>query len=68
MAMFGDMLYRMLAGGFFPIAFALLRDTLKTKRFIGRFGGAPSMALATLELTAGTIGRLYAATEARSMV
>jgi Protein of unknown function (DUF3147) len=66
--MFGELLYRMLAGGFFVTAFALLSDTLKPKRFAGLFGAAPSVALATLALTAGTKGRLYAATEARSMV
>jgi hypothetical protein len=66
--MFAQMLFKMLAGGLFVTPFALLSDTLKPKRFAGLFGAAPSLALATLALTAGTEGRLYAATEARSML
>jgi|ERR1700758_279977 Protein of unknown function (DUF3147) len=66
--MFAQMLFRMLAGGLFVTAFALLSDTLKPKRFAGLFSAAPSVALATLALTAEAKGRLYAATEARSML
>jgi heme/copper-type cytochrome/quinol oxidase subunit 4 len=66
--MFARMLFRMLAGGFFVSVFALLSDTLKPKRFAGLFGAAPSVALTTLALTAATKGRLYASTEARSML
>jgi hypothetical protein len=66
--MFAQILFRMLAGGLVVTAFALLSDTLKPKRFAGLFAAAPSVALATLALTAGTKGRLYAATEARSML
>jgi hypothetical protein len=63
-----QMLFRMLAGGLFVSFFALLGDMLEPKRFAGLFGAAPSVALATLALAAGTRGHLYAAVEARSMV
>ena len=66
--MFTQILFRMLAGGVFVTSFALLSDTLKPKRFAGLFGAAPSVALATLAVTAGAKGRLYAATESRSML
>jgi hypothetical protein len=48
--------------------FAALGDVLNPKSFAGLFGAAPSVALATLELTIAADGRLYAATEARSMI
>lgn len=63
-----DFLMRMVIGGLFVSAFALLGDILKPKRFAGLFGAAPSVALATLALTAATKGKPYAAIEARSMV
>jgi hypothetical protein len=66
--MFAQMLFRMLAGGLFVTTFALLGDSLKPQRFAGLFSAAPSVAPATLALTAGAKGRLYAATEARSML
>jgi hypothetical protein len=49
-------------------AFATLGDVLKPKSFAGLFGAAPSIALATLGLTIVANGKMYAATEARSMV
>jgi hypothetical protein len=48
--------------------FAALGDALKPKSFAGLFGAAPSIALATLGLTIAANGKMYAATEARSMV
>src|SRR6202451_2047782 len=63
-----EILLRMVIGGLFVTAFALLADVLKPKRFAGLFGAAPSVALATLALTATTKGKPYAAIEARSMV
>jgi hypothetical protein len=48
--------------------FALLGDLLKPKSFAGLFGAAPSIALATLALTAMKEGKDYASLEARSMV
>ena len=49
-------------------AFATLGDLFKPKSFAGLFGAAPSVALATLGMAVVTNGRLYAATEARSMM
>ena len=63
-----EILVRMLLGGSLVSAFAALGDVFKPKRFAGLFGAAPSVALATLALTAETEGKLYAATEARSMI
>jgi hypothetical protein len=45
-----------------------LGDVLKPKSFAGLFGAAPSIALATLGLTIAREGKMYAATEARSMI
>jgi hypothetical protein len=63
-----EILLRMVLGGTLVSAFALLGDIFKPKRFAGLFGAAPSVALATLALTAETEGTLYAAMEARSMI
>lgn len=46
----------------------LLGDIVRPKSFAGIFGGAPSVALATLALTTHAKGAEYTATEARSMV
>lgn len=62
-----EIILRMTFGGLFVSAFALLGDLIKPKRFAGLFGAAPSVALATLALTAGTEGKPYAAMEAHSM-
>jgi hypothetical protein len=61
-------LIRFLIGGLAVSAFALLGDLFKPKSFAGLFGAAPSVALATLGLTIASDGKLYAATEARSML
>jgi uncharacterized membrane protein (GlpM family) len=63
-----ELVVRFLVGGAIVSLFALIADVLKPKGFAGLFGAAPSVALATLALTIATHGRLYAATEARSMV
>jgi hypothetical protein len=63
-----EILLRMLIGGSFVSAFAVLGDIFKPKRFAGLFGAAPSVALATLALTAAHQGKSYAATEACSMI
>jgi hypothetical protein len=49
-------------------AFSLLGDLLKPKSFAGLFGAAPSVALATLFLTAAKNSQEYASVEARSMI
>ena len=66
--MLETILLRILFGGMFVSAFAILSDVLKPKRFAGLFGAAPSVALATLALTVKAQGKLYAAVETRSMV
>ena len=43
-------------------------DLLKPKSFAGLLGAAPSVALATLSLTVLKDGKVYAHTEARSMI
>ena len=63
-----DLIIRFFAGGLVVSAFAALGDVLKPKSFAGLFAAAPSVALATLGLTILTEGKLYAATEARSMI
>jgi hypothetical protein len=63
-----ELVLRTLIGGTVISAFALLGDLLKPKSFAGLFGAAPSVALATLILTAHAEGTAYAALEARSMM
>src|SRR4030081_2341069 len=57
-----------MVGGVVVSAFALLGDLLKPKSFAGLFGAAPSVALATLFLTAAKSGQEFARVEARSMI
>jgi hypothetical protein len=63
-----QMFARFLFGGAVVSVFAFVGDLLKPKSFAGLFGAAPSVALATLGLTAITESVSYAATEARSMI
>ena len=63
-----QILVRFLVGGAVVSMFAIIGDLLKPKSFAGLFGAAPSVALATLALTAATEGPSYASTEARSMM
>src|SRR5579872_1428513 len=63
-----EILVRFVVGGVVVSAFALLGDLLKPKSFAGLFGAAPSVALATLALTASKQGKEYASLEARSML
>lgn len=62
-----QIIIRFLAGGAIVSAFSLIADLFRPKSFAGLFGGAPSVALATLLLTISKDGRDYAAVEARSM-
>lgn len=62
-----EILIRFLIGGLAVSAFATLSDVLKPKSFAGLFGAAPSVAIATLALTASTHGTVYAGVEATSM-
>ena len=59
---------RFLIGGIAVSGFAMLGDVLRPKSFAGLFGAAPSIALATIGLTASANGTHYAALEARSMI
>jgi hypothetical protein len=63
-----QLIFRFVVGGLIVSCFAALGDALKPKSFAGLFGAAPSVALATLGLTILADGKLYAATEARSMI
>jgi uncharacterized membrane protein (GlpM family) len=63
-----ELLWRFLLGGTMVSLFALIGDVVRPKRIAGIFGGAPSVALATLALTAAKSGRLTASLEARSMM
>jgi hypothetical protein len=63
-----ELLWRFLLGGALVSAFALVGDVVRPKRFAGFFGGAPSVALATLALTTAKSGPLTTSLEARSMI
>lgn len=62
-----QLLVRFLIGGSLVSLFALAGDVLRPRSFAGLFGAAPSIALATLALTAAHSGAAVAAIEARSM-
>jgi hypothetical protein len=63
-----QMIIRFVVGGAIVSFFALLGDLLHPKGFAGLFAAAPSVAIATLALSAATEGAAYAALEARSMI
>jgi hypothetical protein len=63
-----QLISRFVIGGVVVCAFAAIGDILKPKSFAGLFGAAPSVALATLYLTISSQGKIYAATETRSMI
>jgi hypothetical protein len=63
-----QIIIRFFVGGIVVSLFAIVGDILRPKSFAGLFGAAPSIALATLALTVASDGRLYAATEGRSMM
>jgi uncharacterized membrane protein (GlpM family) len=58
---------RFLVGGVVVSAFSMLGDLLRPKNFAGLFGAAPSVALATLAITAYRHGADYAAQQSRAM-
>jgi hypothetical protein len=62
------LLLRFLIGGTIVSSFAILSDVLRPKSFAGLFGAAPTIALATIGLTATKYGSAYVTVEARSMV
>ena len=61
-------LIRFIVGGAVVSLFAAFGDAVKPKSFAGLFAAAPSVAMATLGLTIMTEGKLFAATESRSMI
>jgi len=63
-----ELLWHFLLGGGLASLFALAGDVVRPRRFAGIFGGAPSVALATLALTVARSGPLTASLEARSMI
>ena len=66
--MLNEIVIRFLLGGLVVSAFAALGNLFRPKSFAGLFGAAPSVALATLTLTALKDGKSYASIEARSMI
>ncbi len=63
-----DLVLRFLIGGAVVSVFAIAGDLLKPRSFAGLFGAAPSVALATLALSAAHEGPAYAAAECHSML
>jgi uncharacterized membrane protein (GlpM family) len=63
-----DLLIRFLVGGAVVCLFSVIGDVLKPKSLGGIFAAAPTIALATLYLSARKHGSVYAGVEARSMV
>jgi len=63
-----QLLIRFIVGGAVVSLFAAFGDAVKPKSFAGLFSAAPSVAMATLGLTIMTEGKLFVATESRSMV
>ena len=63
-----DLLARFLIGGAVVILFSILGDIFKPKSLGGIFAAAPTIALASITLTARQRGLAYVALEARSMI
>jgi uncharacterized membrane protein (GlpM family) len=59
---------KMLNGGLFVVAFALLGEMLRPKRFAGLFSAAPSVALANMTVVIATQGHRDAIANTRGMV
>jgi uncharacterized membrane protein (GlpM family) len=63
-----DLLARFLIGGAVVIVFAIIGDIFKPKSLGGIFAAAPTIALASISLTAHQHGTAYVSLEARSMI
>ncbi len=63
-----EYILRFLIGGAVVSSFAVLAEVFRPKSFGGLFSAAPSVALATLGITILHQGKLYASTEAKSML
>lgn len=66
--MLSDLLLRFVLGGAIVSCFALLGDALRPRSFAGLFSAAPSVALASLVLTAYSKGLSPITIEGRTMV
>lgn len=62
------MVLRFVIGGVIVSFFAVLAEMVRPKSFAGLFSAAPSIALATIGITIAHHGRMYASTEAKSML
>jgi hypothetical protein len=63
-----ELILRFVIGGVVVSAFAVLGDFFRPKSFAGLFNAAPSVALATLALTAMNETSRYVSLEGRSMI
>jgi uncharacterized membrane protein (GlpM family) len=63
-----QIVFRFIVGGLVVSLFAAFGDAVKPRSFAGLFSAAPSVAMATLGLAMMTEGKLFVATEARSMI
>ena len=63
-----DLVARFLIGGLVVIAFSILGDIFKPKSLGGIFAAAPTIALASITLTAHQHGSAYVSIETRSMI
>jgi uncharacterized membrane protein (GlpM family) len=63
-----ELIIRFLVGGILVSIFSTLGDIFKPKSFAGLFGAAPSVAVATLAITALKKNPDYLAIEGRSML
>lgn len=68
MADAGLILLRALIAGVFVVAFSVLGEVLRPKRFAGLFGAAPSVALANLIVVVAALGTAEAAADAHAMI
>ncbi len=64
----GEMVLRFVIGGAVVSAFAVLAEIFRPKSFAGLFSAAPSIALATIGITIARHGKMYASTEAHTML
>jgi uncharacterized membrane protein (GlpM family) len=63
-----DLIARFLIGGAVVIVFSIIGDVFKPKSLGGIFAAAPTIALASISLTAHQHGNAYVSLEARSMI
>lgn len=68
MSQVGLLIVKAVNGGLFVLAFALVGEVVRPKRFSGLFGAAPSVALGSLIVLGVADGQSYAVTEARGMM